>query len=204
MISVLLRINQINKSEENIMEERKYTFFDKYQKVRYENVTAEELEFLNKSYNKERYLMHDQYIRQNTCLFCSLETEEGSLTDYLADRASDVAQQTTSEIFFKQLFSDLTEKEKAVVYECVIVGKKLGEVAEDLRICYRQASRYKASALKKMMKRMEAAGYTTYAEAEKDLLNNNGYAPTQMAAQNTIQRKRMGAVRLPADSEKVK
>ena len=46
---------------------------------------------------------------------------------------------------------------------------------------------------------MKAAGYTTYAEAEKDLLNTSGYAPTQMDVQNTIQRKRMGAVRLPSD-----
>jgi hypothetical protein len=61
----LLPINQIDKSEENIMEERIYTFYDKYQKVRYENVTAEELDFLNKSYNKDKYLMRDQYIRQN-------------------------------------------------------------------------------------------------------------------------------------------
>ena len=36
------------------MEYRIYTFYDKYQKVRYENVTAEELDFLNKSYNKEK------------------------------------------------------------------------------------------------------------------------------------------------------
>ena len=43
----------------DIMEERIYTFYDKYQKVRYENVTAEELDFLNKSYNKEKYLMRD-------------------------------------------------------------------------------------------------------------------------------------------------
>ena len=37
-------------------------------------------------------------------------------------------------------------------------------------------------------------------EAEKDLLNNGGFAPTQMDAQNSIQRKRAGAVRLPSDS----
>ena len=48
----LLPINQIDKSEENIMEKRIYTFYDKYQKVRYGNVTQEELDFLNKSYNK--------------------------------------------------------------------------------------------------------------------------------------------------------
>ena len=34
------------------MEERKYTFYDRYQKVKYDNVTAEELEVLNTSYNK--------------------------------------------------------------------------------------------------------------------------------------------------------
>lgn len=34
------------------------------------------------------------------------------------------------------------------------------------------------------------------------LLNNGGFAPTQMDAQNSIQRKRMGAVRLPSDSVK--
>ena len=35
------------------MEERKYTFYDRYQKVKYANITAEELEVLNISYNKE-------------------------------------------------------------------------------------------------------------------------------------------------------
>ena len=50
--------------------------------------------------------MRDQYIRQNICVFSSLETEEGNFTDYLVDRNADVAQQITSEIFFKELFSD--------------------------------------------------------------------------------------------------
>lgn len=186
------------------MEERIYTFYDKYQKVRYENVTAEELDFLNKSYNKEKYLMRDQYIRQNICLFSSLENEEGNFTDYLSDRNADVAQQITSEIFFKELFSDLTEREKKIVCENLVEGKSLGEVADSLNICYRQASRDKKSALSKMLKRMKAAGYRSYAEAEKELLNNGGFAPTQMDAQNSIQRKRMGAVRLPSDSVKKK
>lgn len=35
------------------MEERKYTFYDRYQKVKYANITAEELEVLNISYNTE-------------------------------------------------------------------------------------------------------------------------------------------------------
>lgn len=67
---------------------------------------------MNKSYNKEKYLMRDQYIRQNICLFSSLEADEGNFTDYLSDRNADVAQQITSEIFFKELFSDLTERKK--------------------------------------------------------------------------------------------
>lgn len=68
-----------------------------------------------------------------------------------------------------------------------------------MKICYRQASRDKKSALSKMLKRMKAAGYRSYAEAEKELLNNSGFAPTQMETQNSIQRKRTGAVRLPSD-----
>ena len=33
------------------MEERKYTFYDRYQKVKYDNEPAEELEVLNTYYN---------------------------------------------------------------------------------------------------------------------------------------------------------
>lgn len=97
-------------------------------------------------------------------------------------------------------FSDLTEREKKIVCENLVEGKSLGEVADSLNICYRQASRDKKSALSKMLKRMKAAGYRSYAEAEKELLNNGGFAPTQMDVQNSIQRKRTGAVRLPSDS----
>ena len=53
-----------------------------------------------------------------------------------------------------------------------------------------------------MLKRMKAAGYGSYAEAERELLNNGGFAPTQMDAQDSIQRKRTGAVRLPSDNVK--
>lgn len=109
-----------------------------------------------------------------------------------------------NEIFFKELFSDLTEREKQIVCENLVEGKSLGEVADSLKICYRQASRDKKSALRKMLRRMKAAGYRSYAEAEKELLNNGGFAPTQMDAQNSIQRKRTGAVRLPSDIVKRK
>ena len=50
------------------MEKRKYTFYDRYQKVKYANITAEELEVLNISYNKEHYMFDQQHQRNNTCL----------------------------------------------------------------------------------------------------------------------------------------
>ena len=46
------------------MEKRKYTFYDRYQKVKYANITAEELEVLNISYNKEHYMFDQQSIRE--------------------------------------------------------------------------------------------------------------------------------------------
>ena len=49
------------------MEERKYTFYDRYQKVRYESVTAEELEVLNASYSKEHYMFQQQHKRNKKC-----------------------------------------------------------------------------------------------------------------------------------------
>ena len=54
------------------MEERKYTFYDRYQKVKYSNITAEELEVLNIFYNKEHYMFDQQHQRNNTVLFCLL------------------------------------------------------------------------------------------------------------------------------------
>lgn len=93
------------------MEERKYTFYDRYQKVRYESVTAEELEVLNASYNKEHYMFHQQHKRNNTLLFCGMQTETSSAEDFLTDMSFDVAGDVANELFFKELFSDLTEKE---------------------------------------------------------------------------------------------
>ena len=63
------------------MEERKYTFYDRYQKVKYANITAEELEVLNIFYNKEHYMFDQQHQRNNTVLFCGLESENGCATD---------------------------------------------------------------------------------------------------------------------------
>ena len=83
---------------ETIMEERKYTFYDRYQKVKYANITAEELEVLNISYNKEHYMFDQQHQRNNTVLFCGLESEKGCATDFIADSGRDIASDITTEI----------------------------------------------------------------------------------------------------------
>ena len=133
------------------MEERKYTFYDRYQKVKYANITAEELEVLNIFYNKEHYMFDQQHQRNNTVLFCGLESENGCATDFIADSGRDIASDITTEIFFKELFSDLTEKEKKIVSDYFIMGKQVKETAEELGISTRQVSRDKNSALAKML-----------------------------------------------------
>ena len=55
------------------------------------------------------------------------------------------------------------------------------------------------SALAKMLKRMKAAGYESYAEAAGAFLQESDYIPTQMETQNSIMKKRTGEVRLPSD-----
>ena len=171
------------------MEERKYTFYDRYQKVKYANITVEELEVLNISYNKEHYMFDQQHQRNNTVLFCGLESESGR----------DIASDITTEIFFKELFSDLTEKEKKIVSDYFIMGKQVKETAAELGISTRQVSRDKNSALAKMLKRMKAAGYESYTEAAGAFLQESDYIPTQMETQNSIMKKRTGEVRLPSD-----
>ena len=55
------------------MEERKYTFYDRYQKVKYANITAEELEVLNIFYNKEHYMFDQQHQESRflrKCVLC--------------------------------------------------------------------------------------------------------------------------------------
>ena len=170
------------------MEKRKYTFYDRYQKVKYANITAEELEVLNISYNKEHYMFDQQHQRNNTVLFCGLESENGCATDFIADSGRDIASDITTEIFFKELVSDY-----------FIMGKQVKETAEELGISTRQVSRDKKSALAKMLKRMKAAGYESYAEAAGAFLQESDYIPTQMETQNSIMKKRTGEVRLPSD-----
>lgn len=114
---------------------------------------------------------------------------------------ADIASDITTEIFSKELFSDLTEKEKKIVSDYFIMGKQVKETAEKLGISTRQVSRDKNSALEKMLKRMKAAGYESYAEAAGAFLQESDYIPTQMETQNSIMKKRTGEVRLPSDNK---
>lgn len=51
----------------------------------------------------------------------------------------------------------------------------------------------------KLLKRMQAAGYESYAEAAGAFLQGSDYIPTQMEIQNSIMMGRSGEVRLPSD-----
>ncbi len=77
------------------------------------------------------------------------------------------------------------------------MGKQVKETAEELGISTRQVSRDKNSALAKMLKKMKAAGYESYAEAAGAFLHESDYIPTQ----NSIMKKRTGEVRLPLDNK---
>lgn len=81
------------------------------------------------------------------------------------------------------------------------MGKQLKETAEKLEISTRQVSRNKNSDLEKMLKRMKAAGYESYAEAAGDFLQESDYIPTLMETQNSIMKRRSGEVRLSSDHD---
>ena len=60
-----------------------------------------------------------------------------------------------------------------------LITNQVKETAEELGISTRQVSRDKNSALAKMLKRMKAAGYESYAEAAGVFLQESDYIPTQ-------------------------
>ena len=66
--------------------------------------------------------------------------ENSCATDFIADDGRDIASDITTEIFFKELFSDLTEKEKKIVSDYFIMGKQVKETATELGISTRQVS----------------------------------------------------------------
>ena len=67
----------------------------------------------------------------------TVQAENGFATDFIADSGRDIASDITTELFFKELFSDLTEKEKKIVSDYIptqmetqnsIMKKRTGEV----------------------------------------------------------------------------
>ena len=96
-------------------------------------------------------------------------------------------------------FSSGFDSAKKIVSDYFIMGKQVKKIAEELGISTRQVSRDKNSALAKMLKKMKAAGYESYAEAAGVFLQESDYIPTQMETQNSIMKKRTGEVRLPAN-----
>jgi transposase len=113
------------------------------------------------------------------------------------------------ELFNQRLFqkkegsrrSLFLEEEKKIVSDYFIMGKQVKKIAEELGISTRQVSRDKNSALAKMLKRMKAAGYESYAEASGAFQQESDYIPTQMETQNSIMKKRTGEVRVPSDNK---
>lgn len=83
------------------------------------------------------------------------------------------------------------------IHDFRFVTNQVKETAEELGISTRQVSRDKNSALAKMLKRMKAAEYESYAEAAGVFLQESDYIPTQ----NSNKKKRTGEVRLPSDNK---
>ena len=87
------------------------------------------------------------------------------------------------------------------IHDFRFVTNQVKETSEELGISTRQVSRDKNNALAKMLKRMKAAEYESYAEAAGVFLQESDYIPTQMETQNSIKKKRTGEVRLPSDNK---
>ncbi len=146
------------------MEERIYTFYSKAFGVHYDNLTKEEMEFLNQSYRKERYIAGEQNICRNTWNFSDLDNEDYHVEEMIADQTQNVEDQVIVSDLIEELFATLTPNEQQVVLKHLIEGYQLTELAEEdeMNVSYRQIKRYKASALKKMKKFLESKGITSY------------------------------------------
>lgn len=157
-------------SEVKKVEERKYNFLNRTFNVHYEGVTEEELKTLSYFYRKEEYLTKGQYHRMNTFMFGDVATDQTEITDYLEDEEARFEQRVTTEMFMKELFSVLNEKEKTVIVESLVNGHTLDEVADHLSVSGRQVKRYKKSALDKLLVQIKKLGFENYNEAVEELL----------------------------------
>ena len=151
-------------------ENRKYRFYDKWSKVRYENVSEKELEVLNKEYRKARYLEFDQYKDRGISLFSEVEALDVPLDSCLIDPKTCVEQEVTTNAVIEEMLSGLSERERQVIVLVAMAGYKVREAAKILGITERHVLRLKKSAQEKMRSYLAEEGVENYQQASDYLL----------------------------------
>lgn len=151
-------------------EDRKNRFYDKWSKVRYENISEKELEVLNKEYRKARYLEFDQYKDRGIKLFSEVESLDVPLDSCLIDRKTCVEQEVTTNIVIEEMLSELSERERQVIVLVAMAGYKVREAAKILGITERHVLRLKKSAQEKMRSYLAEEGVENYQQASDYLL----------------------------------
>ena len=151
-------------------EDRKNRFYDKWSKVRYENVSEKELEVLNKEYRKARYLEFDQYKDRGISLFSEVEALDVPLDSCLIDRKTCVEQEVTTNAVIEEMLSGLSERERQVIILVAMAGYKVREAAKILDITERHVLRLKKSAQEKMRSYLAEEGVENYQQASDYLL----------------------------------
>ena len=151
-------------------EDRKYRFYDKWSKVRYENISEKELEVLNKEYRKARYLEFDQYKDRGISLFSEVEALDVPLDSCLIDRKTCVEQEVTTNAVIEEMLSGLSERERQVIVLVAMAGYKVREAAKILDITERHVLRLKKSAQEKMRSYLAEEGVENYQQASDYLL----------------------------------
>ena len=151
-------------------EDRKYRFYDRWSKVRYENISEKELEVLNKEYRKARYLEFDQYKDRGISLFSEVEALDVPLDSCLIDRKTCVEQEVTTNAVIEEMLSGLSERERQVIILVAMAGYKVREAAKILDITERHVLRLKKSAQEKMRSYLAEEGVENYQQASDYLL----------------------------------
>ena len=151
-------------------EDRKNRFYDKWSKVRYENVSEKELEVLNKEYRKARYLEFDQYKDRGISLFSEVEALDVPLDSCLIDPKTCVEQEVTTNAVIEEMLSGLSERERQVIVLVAMAGYKVREAAKILDITERHVLRLKKSAQEKMRSYLAEEGVENYQQASDYLL----------------------------------
>lgn len=149
------------------MEERIYRYVNKsYEGVDYV-VTQEEYEVLHKSYCKEKYINHDQYLKMNTWNYSDMGEEDQNVEEWFADDSMNVLKKVEISDLIERLYALLTPEEKTLVLKHLIEGYHMTELEQEMGVSVRQLQRYKKSALDKMRKYLEDSGIRSYEEAMK-------------------------------------